>query len=87
MGPTGGTNNNIKSVLNFFPCSVLYARGYQGKSHHECGLVTLGSGTQVAYTQSLTYPHKKKFRGVTSGEREGQEIGRRAQSIDPGKFK
>jgi len=33
------------------------------------------SGTGVENTLSLTYPHKKKSRGVISGDRGGQSVG------------
>ena len=33
------------------------------------------SGTGVENTLSLTYPHKKKSRGVISGDRGGQGVG------------
>ena len=33
------------------------------------------SGTDVENTLSLTYPHKKKSRGVISGDRGGQGVG------------
>ena len=33
------------------------------------------SGTGVENTLSLTYPHKKKLRGVISGDRGGQGVG------------
>jgi len=33
------------------------------------------SGTGVENTLSLTYPHKKKSRGVISGDRGGQDVG------------
>jgi len=33
------------------------------------------SGTGVENTLSLTYPHKKKSRGVIPGDRDGQDVG------------
>jgi hypothetical protein len=36
---------------------------------------SLMSATRVRYTQSFTYPHRKKSQGVISGDLAGQEMG------------